>query len=69
MAKHQELNTKDLLEWVESAELDYAFRVGHGKTLKLSVTPSGGYRVYVNKELVCETNQAFVAVEKYNSYL
>lgn len=67
--QHEELNCNDLMEWVTGREYDYAFRLVNGRKIALTVTLQGGYKVYVDGEIVWQGVQPFVAVEKFNSYL
>lgn len=64
----KDITTKQLNEFRQTEKKEFAVRAGGGKPMKrLYVTLSGGFEVWVNRELVLSTEQPSIAVDKYNS--
>lgn len=57
------INVNDLQEWLGKTEVQYASDM---PLKKLTVTTSGGFKLYHNGVVVWEGIQPYRAVEKYN---
>jgi len=65
MSRKPHIITLELFqEWLMKNETVYASSL---PDKKLTVTMSGGYKVYKNGELYWQGMQPFAAIEKYNS--
>ena len=62
--KPHEINLEELIDFQTNEKVLYASSSKENK--QLYITLCGSYEVWHNKEIVLETMQPFVAVEKYN---
>lgn len=64
MKKHT-ITQKELIEWQKNEKVIFALSSKEDK--QLYCTLRGSYEVWHKKEIVLETMQSIIAVEKYNS--